>query len=122
MSKAKYESGASLRAARGHAHTPEHPAEAERKPRKYQDYLNRLSTLRRKAYKNMDGQIGEYIKFNPRNVKDRINGNKDRHDEEGGQGFRGMNRDELKWTMKATEEELIQRATPQYEGNPWWYH
>lgn len=117
-----YESGANLADFRGHAQTPEHPGEAERNPKKYGAYLNRKSVLIRKAIDHVNELIGDYFKFNETNVKDRIRGKKSRHLEEDGKGYRGMTRDELKWTINATEEELIQRATPQYDGNKWWYH
>ncbi len=42
VTKAYYEGGGKLGKARGHAHTPEHPEEAERNPEKYPKYRNNL--------------------------------------------------------------------------------
>ncbi|HET9131465.1 MAG TPA: hypothetical protein VFO86_10980, partial [Terriglobia bacterium] len=41
IGKAQYEGGASLRAARGHAQTPEHPVQAYKSVDKYQRYMQR---------------------------------------------------------------------------------
>jgi len=41
IGRKEYEAGASLKAARGHRSTPEHPKEAERDPQKYRQYKDR---------------------------------------------------------------------------------
>lgn len=41
ITRESYLSGSPLRAARGHAATPEHPREAERRPERFREYLTR---------------------------------------------------------------------------------
>lgn len=53
ISQQAYESGASLKAARGHASTPERPAEALRQPERYESYnsiRNKIADLKKEMY------------------------------------------------------------------------
>jgi len=53
ITQAAYESGASLKAARGHAETPERPMEATRHPERYETYVslrNDIRELKRELY------------------------------------------------------------------------
>jgi hypothetical protein len=49
ISRQAYESGASLKKARGHINTPEHPKDAEKNPAKYSDYVAKRDTLNREV-------------------------------------------------------------------------
>lgn len=49
ITKRKYESGASLSAARGHSKTPEHPRDAARKPEKYPEYVEKAKGLQKEV-------------------------------------------------------------------------
>ena len=53
VSRSAYESGVSLKAARGHAETPERPMEATRHPERYEGYVslrNDVRALKRELY------------------------------------------------------------------------
>jgi len=53
ISRSDYESGVSLKAARGHAETPERPMEATRHPERYETYVglrNDIRALKRELY------------------------------------------------------------------------
>jgi hypothetical protein len=50
ITKAAYESGADLSAARGHANTPEHPEDAIHNQSKYQKYRANLKRLQNEAW------------------------------------------------------------------------
>lgn len=50
ITKAQYEAGANLNAARGHAHTPEKPEDAIHQPSRYQKYRANLKTLQNQAW------------------------------------------------------------------------
>lgn len=67
-----YESGASLKAARGHAHTPEHPEDVLKQPSKYKKYMNKLKTLQQQAIERKEAIWGTRHKFNDRRSRERI--------------------------------------------------
>lgn len=53
ISRSSYESGVSLKAARGHAETPERPMEATKHPERYESYVslrNDIRELKRELY------------------------------------------------------------------------
>lgn len=57
ISREGYERGDSLKAARGHANTPERPREAEKNPERYRDYYavrNEVRNLKRQMYGGKD--------------------------------------------------------------------
>lgn len=142
VSKGKYERGDSLSAARGHGQTPEHPREAYKRPEKYRDYIRKrpVSTGTRatpedlaydlnmaydNAWRNVSGRLGNYIKFNRKNVIANIYGGirgPQHHDEGPDVEVSGMSLQAALWTANADTEELRSRAESQAGPNPWWYH
>lgn len=139
ITKSKYESGASLAKARGHAKTPEHPREAARNPERYREYNRKreprtsthediaytLNSARDAAYFNILGLLGDYIKFREPNVRANVYGGTRRpqhKDETGDIEMPGMTLTEARWTAQADAEELRSRADNNYKRNPWFYH
>jgi hypothetical protein len=134
VTKSKYESGASLAKARGHAATPEHPREAARHPERYREYNRKrekfkgtpspedrayeLNSVRDAAYYNILGQLGDYIKFREPTVRANVYGGTSSESGE----VPGMNLTQARWTAKADAEELRSRASDQFKRNPWFYH
>lgn len=69
-----YESGASLKAARGHAHTPEHPEDVL-KPggmTKYRKYVNKLKALQQQVIERKEQVWGNRHKYNTRRAKENV--------------------------------------------------
>lgn len=132
VTKGQYESGASLAKARGHGATPEHPREAARNPERYREYNRKrqprtstpediaysLNAARDAAYFNINGRLGDYIKFREENVRARVYGGETRD----GEDQPGMTLSEARWSAQADTEELRSRASNQYKRNPWFYH
>lgn len=74
ITKQAYESGASLQAARGHAHTPEHPEEAI-KPKnatKYRKYIDKAKKLQEQVIARKDALWGNRHKYNTRRAKENV--------------------------------------------------
>jgi len=141
ISQRDYERGRNLSAARGHFATPEHGLKsAQKNPAKYGDYIRKrtvpsgggppaeqtpeeeaheLNNWKDKAFANIQAKLGSMHKvyYEP-TVEANVYGGVTR---ESGP-VPGMNLAECKWTARATKEELRAHATPQYKGNPWWYH
>jgi hypothetical protein len=133
-------------ASRGHAKTPERPERAAKHPEKYPEYVRKRAKtggggspgpgIRKdnealapriwldKAYLNIDLRLGpgrplgQLPKYNPVTVRANVYGG---ITAESGP-VPGMNLATAKWTAKASEDELIEFAWPQYRANPWWYH
>jgi hypothetical protein len=63
ITQAQYEGGASLKAARGHRETPEHPEEAIRQPSKYQKYRNKMKGLQQQVQDRKEQLWGSRFKF-----------------------------------------------------------
>lgn len=144
ITRGKYESGVSLKSARGHETTPEHPEQAIRKPGKYPEYIRKreprpgkpepkpprpksplqqafdLEKARNAAFRRMmrilHGMPGAY--FSVDTVEANIFGG---FTAESG-AVPGMTLDEARFTAKMSEDDLMQLSSPQYRGNPWWYH
>lgn len=121
-------------AARGHAATPEHPAQALREPQKYPAYLRRkeqpkkgetphelairINTALDTAYRNFRRRLSNYVYYNDSTVTANIYGGSTR---ESGT-VPGMSLAQATWTAQADTEEIRSMASEQYRGNPWWYH
>lgn len=135
VTKSQYEAGANLSAARGHAHTPEHPREAAKRPERYKDYLEKrkppgqkgpspedeayeLNQALDNAFRNFHARLGHYIKYNRKTVLANVYGGTTAESGE----VPGMGRAEADWTARADAEEIRSRASEQYRGNPWFYH
>lgn len=59
-----YEAGISLKKARGHSETPEHPIEAIKQPSKYQKYRNKMGRLQQKVWERKQGLWEREFKWN----------------------------------------------------------
>lgn len=137
ITKNLYERGLrSLKAARGHANTPEHGlTEARKHPARFREYLRKkepkpriprgaekeareLNKLLDQAYQNEYDRLHEYHKYNDKTVRANVYGG----DTSESGPVPGMSAGEARWTAGADTEELRSRAREQYTGNPWWYH
>ena len=116
-------------AARGHAKTPERPAQAARNPVRYSEYLAKRRNItgggpspqtpkRLRALDHITELLQDYHKFKLRSVIQSVN---------------KMTDSELEWTINADREDLRHRAQAQVPGheswladqgtrNPWFYH
>lgn len=72
ITKAQYEAGASLSAARGHRETPEHPSEAVKKPGKFQSYNQRKDALIQAIQAYKDIQAGSAEKYDKQRSDDYV--------------------------------------------------
>ena len=139
ITKSQYVNGRPLSGARGHAATPEHGLKSARKnPRKYGDYIRKrsvpkpsptvsksaedeayaLNAARDAAFLNIHGKLHTYFKYQRNTVLANVYGGTT---SESGP-VPGMSLAEARWSANADTEELRSHATPQYTGNPWWYH
>lgn len=66
LTQEQYEGGASLKEARGHLFTPEHPQEAERSPDLYEDYRARKSGLSRTSVNVVTPSGVQWIRLSKR--------------------------------------------------------
>jgi hypothetical protein len=139
ITKSQYENGRPLSGARGHGATPEHGLKSARKnPKKYGDYIRKrsvpetppkvsrsaedeaydLNAARDAAFLNIHGRLHSYFKYQRATVLANVYGGTT---SESGP-VPGMSLAEARWSANADTEELRSHATPQYTGNPWWYH
>lgn len=108
-------SGESLKEARGHKYTPEHPSEAVSKPREFPGYMRErsrlISQVRAKKYRLW----GQEHKYNDRRANRIING-----------GFEGHNppsMERLRWAIQADEDDLLRAMSSGDEEYSFlWYH
>lgn len=124
ITKSKYESGASLSKARGHAKTPEHPREAIKNPQKFPGYKPKKEPkvseednkkLSADAVKSMDAKLGfgyvpggdDVINYDPQRVRDNV---------------AKMTTSQKIWTITASEEDLRLAAKRGTGNGIWWYH
>lgn len=137
ITKSQYERGRPLSGARGHGATPEHGIKSARKnPKKYGDYIRKravpevqvpasaedeayeLNAARDAAYINTHSRLKDYFKYKRKTVLANVYGG---ITSESGP-VPGMTLAEARWTANADTEELRSHASPQYRGNPWFYH
>jgi len=97
-----YESGASLKAARGHADTPEHPEDAARQPSKYQKYRQNAIRLQQQVYERKQRLWDTRFKYNDARARENVFRRKDSAD--GIQKVPGTRI--LKAILTATDDEL----------------
>lgn len=64
VTQAQYESGVSLKAARGHAQTPESPTEYARHPGKFPGYRNRRKPMADRIAEKKRLIFGDRVRFN----------------------------------------------------------
>lgn len=129
LTKASYEAGASVTAARGHGNTPEHGLKSA-KPGKHDEYIRKrtkpsgvpvktvLDAARDAAYLNIHARLSTYYKYNRKTVLANVYGGTT---SESGV-VPGMTLQEAKWSSNAIEDQLREAATPQQDKNPWYYH
>lgn len=107
--------GESIRAARGHARTPEHPAEAERNPEKFKDYFGERRKLILQVARRKAQLFGDSHKFNAKRSQDIIN-----------MGWDAKNvpsNAQLQWAINADEYELLDAIESGDEEYSFlWYH
>jgi len=134
ITKSKYEKGVSLSAARGHSKTPEHGLKEALfvNPGKYREYLRTrqpkgqdalaealdMNDKLDKAFEHMARELGGLPKYNNDTVRANVYGGVTA---ESGV-VDGMKYPEALWTIAAQQGELRAAASPQYKGNPWYYH
>lgn len=71
VTKQAYENGASLKKARGHAHTPEHPEEAinPKNKTKYRVYIDKLKKLQEEVIQRKEQVWGNRHKYDTKRAK-----------------------------------------------------
>jgi hypothetical protein len=144
ISKAAYESGAPVTAARGHAKTPERPERARKNPQRYPEYIQKraktggpgkpaparkksalqqehdLLDARTRAYRNfirVAYRTG-YAWVNLDTIEANVWGG---FTAESG-AVPGMSLREARFTATMNDDDLQTLAAPQYRANPWFYH
>lgn len=107
--------GESIRAARGHANTPEHPKDAVNNPEKFKDYFGERRRLVLQVARRKARLWGESHKFNSRRSQDIVN-----------MGWEGANvpsNAQLQWAIDADESELLDAIESGDEAYSFlWYH
>lgn len=107
--------GESIRAARGHANTPEHPSEAVRHPERFDDYFGERRKLTSRVARRKAQLWGDSHKFNARRSQDIVN-----------MGWEGDNIPSnamLQWAIDADESELEDAIASGDEAYSFlWYH
>src|SRR5690349_17310855 len=107
--------GESIRAARGHARTPEHPQEAEKNPEKFKDYFGERRKLVLQVARRKAQLFGESHKFNRKRSQDIVN--------MGWQGNNVPSNAKLRWAIEASEYELLDEIESGDEEYSFlWYH
>jgi|SRR5580692_8724841 hypothetical protein len=99
ISPQMHAAGESIRAARGHERTPEHPREGVENPRKYQDWFNNRAQLVRRVNQKKEQFFGSSHKWG-RNAK--------RYTNKGVPGGNAPGIDKLQWALNANEEEWLE--------------
>lgn len=118
VSKAQYESGASLKSARGHKLTPERPADYAKNPAKYKEYGDNRKRLAAAVRRRKEGLFSDRLKYSPERARELVN----KGTVESGIPTVAS----YKWFLNATEDEILARMPP--ANNPedvmsfMWYH
>jgi hypothetical protein len=107
--------GEAIRAARGHAKTPEHPSEGVRKPKEFPGYMKRRSQLVAEVRAKKYRLWGLEHKYNDRRANQIIN-----------KGFGGNNPPSmarLQWAIDASEDDMLRAMRSGDEEYSFlWYH
>jgi len=107
--------GESIRAARGHANTPEHPQEAENRPRDFGDYMSNRRTLSVRVAQMKRQMFGDEHKFNPRRSANVVG--------KGWDGHHAPSNALLQWALDASHDEIMDAITSGDEDYSFlWYH
>ena len=72
ITQTSYESGVSLRKARGHSETPEHPEEAIRQPSKYQRYRQNVASLQHQVWDRKQRLFDTSYKWHEQRAKENV--------------------------------------------------
>jgi hypothetical protein len=140
ISKAAYEAGSPVTAARGHAKTPERPERAQRDPGRYPEYIQKRATkppgkprkpssakqaqdlenARNRAFRQMIRLAYRtgYAWVNIDTIEANCFGG---FTAESG-AVPGMTLAEARFTATMNDDDLQILAAPQYRANPWFYH
>lgn len=119
-----YESGGGLHKARGHGETPEHPAEADRNPKKYSKYRNSRNYLTRKVIARKKLVFGGMLRFHEMHSRDYVVRGVPHL---AGWEQRPPSIGELKDYLAASDDQLFAWASEAqriqaYQYSPLWYH
>lgn len=116
ITKGQYESGANLKAARGHRTTPEHPRDVVKHPERYREYVQRAASLQRQVYERKLRIFGDRIKYNDEHSR--------RYVFTGDQDIPVPGTTQLRRALEMTDDEF-EEAVGFYEDSDWsflWYH
>jgi hypothetical protein len=135
ITKSQHERGRPLAGARGHGQTPEHGLKSAN-PKKHGEYIRKravpavqppasvvdaayeLNEARDAAFLNIHSRLQDYYKYRRATVTANVYGGETPESGE----VPGMSLAEARWSASADTEQLRAHATPQYSGNPWFYH
>lgn len=107
--------GESIRAARGHEHTPEHPSEAGKRPGDFIDYVSERRTLQVRVAQMKRQMFGDEHKFNPRRSREIVG--------KGWDGNHAPSNTLLRWALDASFDEIMDAITSGDEDYSFlWYH
>lgn len=91
--------GASIKAARGHEHTPEHPREGISKPEKFRDWFDNRQVLVQMVARRKRELFGRSPKWNARRSRKIVN--------EGAEGANPPSIAKLRWALEASDDEIM---------------
>lgn len=95
----EHAAGASLKAARGHERTPEHPREGISKPEKFPDWFNNRSALVARVARRKQQLFGRSPKWNGRRSRKMV--------DTGADGSHPPSIARLQWALEASDDELL---------------
>lgn len=120
ITQSVYETGASLSAARGHAHTPERPERAATNPQRYTRYLSNRNRLVQMVVDRKRRLFGHTERYNPAHAYSYV---KDGVPNLPGYEQKPPGIAELQKALKMTDDEILTAARSQApEKSYWWYH
>ena len=107
--------GASIRAARGHENTPEHPREGIQKPEKFKDWFDQREALVQRVAARKRRLFGNSRKFNAERSRKLVR--------EGAEGKHPPSIAQLQWAVNASDDELLSALESQdYDDSFLFYH
>lgn len=107
--------GASIKAARGHERTPEHPREGIQKPEKFKDWFDQREALVQRVAAKKRRLFGSSRKFNGRRSMKLVR--------EGSEGKHPPSIAQLQWAVNASDDELLSTLESQdYDDSFLFYH
>lgn len=106
ITREAYESGVSLKSARGHSHTPEHPEDAVKKPSNYALYRQRAASLQQQVIARKQALWDTRFKYNDIRAKENVM--RRQPSDDGIQGVPGIRI--LKAILASTDDELEQHV------------